>query len=142
MTGVDDVILGADDFSSITTDNVFTRTGGSTGSASLRSTNGDALVHLDTSAAFTSLEGEAVDVTINSGPALFGAITANTGDIYVEALDGLDRRLGHRRQRRVELYGDGGDDLTITGAVHASGLVDIESDGLLHLTSTRRDHQR
>jgi hypothetical protein len=137
VSGSGDAILGAPDFSSITTANTFSRTGGNTGTATVRSTTGDAKVYLDTSATIDTLEGEGVDVTISSGPASFGTITANTNDIYVEALDGaLTVGAATAANGDVELYSGGGDDLTITGAVHASGLVDIESDGLLHLTAT------
>lgn len=137
VSGSGDAILGAGDFSSITTANTFSRTGGNTGTATVRSTTGDAKVYLDTSAAIDTLEGEDVDVTINTGPASFGTITANTSNIYVEALDGaLTVGAATAANGDVELYSGGGDDLTILGAVHGAGLVDIESDGLLHVTST------
>lgn len=132
-----EAILGADDYTSITSDNVFSRTGGSSGAATIRSTAGDAHAYLDSSAAFTSLEGEGVDVTISTGPAAFDSITANSNNIYVEALDGaLTVGSATAANGDVELYSAGGGDVTITGAVHAAGLVDIEGDGLLHLTST------
>lgn len=137
VSGSGDAILGAPDFSSITTANTFSRTGGNTGTATVRSTTGDAKVYLDASAMIDTLEGEDVDVTINTGPASFGTITANTSNIYVEALDGaLTVGAATAANGDVELYSGGGDDLTITGAVHGAGLVDIESDGLLHVTST------
>jgi len=137
LVAAGDAILGADDYTSITTDNVFSRTGGSTGAATIRSTAGDTHAYLDTSEAITSLEGEGVDVTINTGPAAFGTITANSNNIYVEALDGaLTVGSATANNGDVELYSAGGGDLTITGAVHGAGLVDIEGDGLLHLTST------
>jgi hypothetical protein len=132
-----DAILGAPDYSSITTANVFSRTGGNTGTATVRSTTGDAKVYLDTSARIDTLEGLGVDVTINTGPASFGTITASTGDLYVEALDGaLTVGAASAASGDVELYSGGGDDLTLTGLVHGAGLVDIEGDGLLNLTAT------
>ena len=131
-----DAILGADDSSSITTDNVFSRTGGGSGGAEVRSTSGNALVFLDATAALDTLEGENAGALVNSGPVSIGAITANSGNVYVEAVDGaLTVGSATAAGGDVELYTDN-DDLTVTGAVHGGGLVDIESAGLLHLTST------
>ncbi|EJL33293.1 hypothetical protein PMI01_02256 [Caulobacter sp. AP07] len=130
-----DAILGSDSHLTITTDNVFSRTGGSTGTADVRSTSGDALVHLDSSAGFDTLEGAGVDVTIRTGPASFGAITANTGDLYVEALDGaLSVGTATATAGDLDLLAHGGD-LTITGSVHGGGRVHIETDGLLDGTA-------
>lgn len=138
ITAVNDAVLGDPDYLAITAANVFSRTGGNTGTASVRSTGGgDAKVHLDASAAIDTLEGAGVDVTINTGPASFGVITADTGNVYVETLDGaLTVGSASAVSGDVELYSGGGDDLTITGLVQGGGLVDIEGDGLLNLTAT------
>lgn len=127
--------LGALDYLSITAANTFGRTGGNTGVATVLSLTGDAGVHLDTAAAIDTVEGQGVDVTINSGPATFGAITAQNS-LYVEALDGaLTVGAATANTGDLELYADAGA-LTITGAVHGAGLVHLESDGFLDLTST------
>jgi hypothetical protein len=136
ITGDGAVTFGAVDASSITAANTFSRTGGNTGTAMVRSLTGDLAVYLDTSAAIDTLAGAGVEVTISSGPASFGTITANTNNIDVEALDGaLTVGSATAASGDVGLY-NGGGDLTITGSVHGAGLVDIDGDGLLHLTST------
>jgi len=131
LVAAGDAILGADDHLTITADNVFSRTGGGTGTATVRAIGGDALIHLATSAGFTQVEGEDVDVTIETGPAAFDAVTATLDDVYIEALDGaLTVGSAWAATGDVELFNAGGD-LTITGSAHASGLVHVETDGLL-----------
>ncbi|KQY35877.1 hypothetical protein ASD38_04860 [Caulobacter sp. Root487D2Y] len=131
IAALDDAVLGDPLFSAITADNTFSRTGGSTGAATVISASGDALVHLDTSAKLDTLEGAGVDVTIASGAAVIDTLTALTDDIYVETLDGaLTVGAATANTGDVELFADGGD-LTITGSAHGDGLVRIGTDGLL-----------
>ena len=124
-------VLGDPDYGAITADNVFSRSGGGTGTAQVRSASGSAMVHLDASAAIDTLIGSDVDVTIVGGAGTFGTVTATSGDVYAEVLDGA-MTLGTVTADNgdVSLY-DAGGDLTITGSVHGSGLVHIETDGLL-----------
>jgi hypothetical protein len=135
VSGSGDAILGAPDFSSITTANAFSRTGGNTGTATVRSTTGDAKVYLDASATIDTLEGLGVDATINTGPMTFGTITATTNNLYVELLDG-DLTVGAASAATgdVDLNAFNGD-LTLTGSAHGGGLVHLEAFGLLDGTS-------
>ncbi|WP_165189581.1 beta strand repeat-containing protein [Caulobacter soli] len=132
ITATNDAVLGDPDYQAITTANLFSRTGGNTGAASVRSTGGgDAVVHLDTADLIDTLEGEGVDVTISNGLASFGTITANTTNIYVEALNGgLTVDTATANNGDVALY-DAGGDLTLTGSAHGANLVHLETDGLL-----------
>ncbi|AYV48741.1 hypothetical protein CFHF_17290 [Caulobacter flavus] len=124
-------VLGDPDYLAITTDNLFSRSGGGAGTAEVRSASGSAMVHLDTSAAIDTLTGSDVDVTIASGPGTFGAITATAGNIYAEVLDGaMTVGTATAGNGDVELYNAGGD-LTVTGSVHGANLVHVETDGLL-----------
>ena len=131
ISALNNAVLGDPSYAMITSDNIFTRSGGGAGAAEIRSTSGDAMAHLQTSEAIDLLEGAAVDVTIVSGPGVFGAITALTNNVYVEVLDG-DMTVGAVSADfgDVQLYGAGGD-LTILGAVHGAGTVHVETDGLL-----------
>ena len=131
VTASGNAVLGDPDYTAITSDNVFTRSGGGAGTAEVKSTNGSAMVHLDTSAAIDTVEGADVDITIASGPGVFGALTATTGDVYAEVLDGaMTVGTVTAASGDVSLY-DAGGDLTITGSVHGGGLVHVETDGLL-----------
>ncbi len=131
ITAFGNAVLGDPDYTAITSDNVFSRSGGGTGTAQVKSTSGSAMVHLDTSAAIDTVEGEDVDITIASGPGAFGALTAASGDVYAEVLDGaMTVGTATAANGDVSLYNAGGD-LTITGSVHGSGLVHLETDGLL-----------
>ncbi len=132
VTADGDAVLGDPDYSAITTANVFSRTGGNTGTAVVKSTGGgDAMAHLDTSDAIDTVEGAGVDVTISSGAATFGTITALTDDVYVEALDGaLTVGTATANTGNLDLYAYGGD-LTLTGSAHGAGLVHLQADGLV-----------
>ena len=136
VTAVNDAVLGDPDYTAITAANVFTRTGGNTGTATVRSTGGGvAKVHLDTSATIDTLEGASVDVTVNSGVTTFGTITALVDDIYVELLDGaLTVGTATAATGDVDLNAYNGD-LTLTGSAHGGGLVHLSAFGLLDGTS-------
>ncbi len=116
---------------SITTDNVFTRTGASTGAATVRSTAGDVRVNLDASAAIGALEGENIVLTVDNGALNIGTATANTGDlelngyggaVTVGAVNAPNGNLG------VYAYNGG---LTITGSAHAGLTAQLQSLDLL-----------
>jgi hypothetical protein len=131
VTAFDDAVLGDPDPLNITADNVFSRTGASTGAAVVKSTGGGyAVVNLDSTAKLDTLEGAGVTASIVNGAATIDTITALTDGIHVEVLDGaltLDTAAANTGD--VDLYAFG--DLTITGSVHGDGLVGIETDGLL-----------
>ncbi len=135
ITAVGNAVLGDPDYTAITTANLFSRTGGNTGTASVKSTGGVAMVHLDTSALIDTLEGADVDVTVASGLASFGTITALTGNLYAETYDGgLTVGSATANSGTLDLYVAGGD-LTITGSVHGDGATHLETDGLLDGTA-------
>ncbi len=135
ITAIGNAVLGDPDYTAITTANLFSRTGGNTGTASVKSTGGVAMVHLDTSALIDTLEGADVDVTVASGLASFGTITALTGNLYAETYDGgLTVGSATASSGTLDLYVAGGD-LTITGSVHGGGATHLETDGLLDGTA-------
>ncbi len=133
LTAAGNAVLGDPDYTAITVGNVFSRSGGGTGTAQIKSAGGDAMAHLDASAAIDLLEGASVDVTIVNGPGRFGTMTALSGDIYAEVLNGamtIGAATAAAPGGDVSLFSAGGD-LTITGSVHGGGRVHIETDGLL-----------
>ncbi|PXA91218.1 hypothetical protein DMC18_13635, partial [Caulobacter sp. D5] len=135
ITAVGNAVLGDPDYTAITTANLFSRTGGNTGTASVKSTGGVAMVHLDTSALIDTLEGADIDVTVASGLASFGTITALIGNLYAETYDGgLTVGSATASSGTLDLYVAGGD-LTITGSVHGGGRTHLETDGLLDGTA-------
>jgi len=155
VTGDGVVTLGAVDEPSITAANVFSRTGGSTGTASVQSLNSDTWVYLDASDAIDTLSGDNVTVLINSGPATFGAITAqdrlsvlandgdlavgaataNNGDLALEVYGGaMTVGTANAPGGSLELYAYDGA-LTITGSAHAGMAAVLQSLGLLDGTS-------
>jgi len=134
VTAATNAVLGDTDYTAITANNLFTRSGGGTGVAEVKSAGGSALVHLDTSAAINTITGAAVDVTIANGPGTFGTITATAGDLYAEVYDGaLSVGTATAANGDLTLLNAGGD-LTITGSVHGGNQVDIQTDGLLDAT--------
>ncbi|KSB89116.1 hypothetical protein AS593_04275 [Caulobacter vibrioides] len=127
-------VLGDPDYAAITTDNTFTRSGGSTGSAEVKSAAGTAMVHLDSSAAIDVVRGAGVDITIADGAGTFGTITATAGDLYAEVYDGgFSVGTATAANGDVTLVNAGGD-LAITGSVHGGNQVDIQTDGRLDAT--------
>ncbi|MDG2527911.1 MBG domain-containing protein [Caulobacter endophyticus] len=131
ITAAGDAVLGDPDYLAITSDNLFTRSGGGTGTAQIKSINGEAMAHLDASAAIDLLEGESASARIMSGPATFGTITARTGDATIEVLGGaMTIGTATAANGYLDLYGEGGD-LTITGSAHGASGVTIQTDGLL-----------
>lgn len=134
VTAATNAVLGDEDYTAITASNAFTRSGGGTGLAEVKSAGGSAMVHLDTSAAIDTIAGADVDVTIANGAGSFGAITATAGDLYAEVYDGaFSVGMATAANGDVTLLNAGGD-LTITGSVHGGNQVDIQTDGLLSAT--------
>jgi hypothetical protein len=145
------VTFGAPDVSSITTANTFSRTGGNTGTAVVRSLTGNARVYLDTSAAIDTLSGQNIDVTINNGPVTFGTLTAQN-NLAVWAMDGalnVGDAIAYNGDLELNAYGGAmtvgtinapsgnlglyayDDALTVTGSVHGGGQTQLQSFGLL-----------
>lgn len=84
-----DATLGAVDYASIGTDNVLTRAAGGAGTVTVTASNGDARAYLDhADTALTLLQGDNVDVTVATGDATLGTLTALNGDAYAQALGG------------------------------------------------------
>jgi filamentous hemagglutinin family protein len=135
-------LLGADDESSVTTDNFFTRAAGSTGTASVTTINsGNAAAWLDTSAALTSVIGDSAEAQTFTGDLSIGTLTARAGDAYAEALDG-GLTVGTASATATSLgFGDGILELFSTGGPlnilnSATGVeVYLATDGALDLSA-------
>ena len=147
-----DAILGADDYSSIDTDNVFGRAVGSTGTANVFTIgSGDALVNLDNSAALTTIEGDGADVTVANGRLTIGTLTARVNDALGTTLDGSmtigaasagdtldllalngDLTIGSSATAdTMYLAADGTLDLTGAGQIEAGSLLDLSASTIL-----------
>jgi len=126
-------VLGEIDYQDITAANVFSRAGGNGGTASVTSSGGDALVHLDASAGLTTVRGEGVDITIQTGPLTVETLTALTNDAYGETYDGAITVGAATADGSLGLYAAGGD-LTVTGSAHGGAPTHLETDGLLDVS--------
>jgi len=127
-------VLGELDYQDITAANVFSRAGGNGGTASVTSIGGDALVHLDASADLTTVRGEGVDITVQTGPLTVETLTALANDAYGETYDGaITVGAAAADHGHLELYAAGGD-LTVTGSAHGGDLVRLQTDGLLDVS--------
>ncbi len=122
-----DAILGAVDYASISTDNVLTRAALGAGTVTVTSDGGDARVYLDHADTFlTELRGDNVDVTVATGAATFGTLTALNGDAYVQTLDGgLNIASATAANGDISLYALSGD--AYVNSAEADGLLQVSA---------------
>lgn len=129
--GGGDVIFGVLDYSTVSTDNVFSRAAGSTGTVTLASITGDVTANLWSSARIDMVQAYLdAEVSTETGDLDIGQIVSAGGEIYAEAVDG-DLTVGEAFASTGFLGLYSGGDLTILDSAFGDAGVEIETAGLL-----------
>jgi len=130
-TGGGDVIFGVLDYTTVSTDNVFSRAAGSTGTVTLMSVTGDVTANLWSSARLDLVRAFVdAEVSTETGDLSIGQIETMGGDIYAEAVDG-DLTIGEASAPNGFLSLYAGGNLTILDSAYGNAGVAIEVGGLL-----------